>query len=148
MSGVLPFEYFGSYNHTHQPMIDLDYASGVSLDLTELFSPERQFVDSFQKLAEKANQTNLSKGFDNSKTDDLVLHALIHSEVAEATEAVRKKKMDDKIPEFTGQEAELADVVIRIMTMSAAKKLRVAEAIRAKMEFNKTREFRHGDKTV
>lgn len=40
--------------------------------------------------------------------------ALIHSEIAEATEGARKGIQDDKLPQFTMFEAELADTIIRV----------------------------------
>lgn len=71
--------------------------------------------------------------------------ALIHSEISEALEAVRKgNPPDDKIPQFSGLEAELADTVIRIMDLGAAQDLRIAEAIVAKMNYNRTRKRKHG----
>lgn len=73
--------------------------------------------------------------------------ALIHSETSEVLEGLRHgNPPDDKIPEFTGAEAELADVIIRVMDMAAARGWRVGEAIVAKMEMNKTRERMHGGK--
>jgi NTP pyrophosphatase (non-canonical NTP hydrolase) len=107
----------------------------------------RQFISAFKTLAKDANETALSKGFDNTETPELIQIALIHSELGEATEAIRKNLTDDHIPDFKGVEAELADAVIRIMNMAEAKHLRVAEAIIAKMKYNKTRPFRHGGKS-
>lgn len=73
--------------------------------------------------------------------------ALMHSELSEALEAIRiGNPPDDKIPEFSGVEAELADVVIRIMDMAKARNWRVAEAVIAKMAMNKTRARKHGGK--
>lgn len=73
--------------------------------------------------------------------------ALIHSELSEALENIREGcPPDDKIPEFKGVEAELADVVIRIMDYAHIRGWRVAEAIEAKMKFNETRSHRHGGK--
>lgn len=107
-----------------------------------------QFIANFDSLAVSMEMNNRVKGFNNADTDDLRLHALIHAEIAEATEACRTDKQSDKIPGFTGQEEELADAIIRIMTMAAAKKLRVAEAMKAKFEYNKGRPFKHGGKKV
>ncbi len=111
-------------------------------------STQNHFLQVFSQFQKASARITRSKGFFNENTDDLILHALIHAEVAEATEAVRKKKVSDKIPEFSGQEEELADVIIRIATMAEEKKLRVAEAILAKMKYNEGREYRHGGKSV
>jgi hypothetical protein len=74
--------------------------------------------------------------------------ALKHSELSEALENVRHDyEPDDKIPEFTGEEAEYADTIIRIMDTAMAKNLRVAEALVAKMQMNKGRSHKHGGKT-
>lgn len=71
--------------------------------------------------------------------------ALMHSELSEALEADRKSiEADDKIPEFSGLEAELADTVIRILDFAGARGLRLGEAIQAKMLYNLSRPFRHG----
>ena len=71
--------------------------------------------------------------------------ALIHSEVSEALEADRNgDKPDDKIPEYTGMEAELADVMIRIYDLAEAFGLRVNEAMIEKIQMNKSRSHKHG----
>ena len=63
----------------------------------------------------------------------------------EGLESVRKgNPPDDKLPEFSGAEVELADVIIRIMDNAHARNWRVAEAVEAKMAFNKTRPRKHG----
>lgn len=66
--------------------------------------------------------------------------ALTVGEIGEALEAVRKNKgADDHIPEFTAEEVELADVIIRLMNYATDRKLRLADAIFAKNEYNRTR---------
>lgn len=71
------------------------------------------------------------------------------SELSEAMESHRNhdfSEMDAKCTEFTNIEIELADAVIRIMNISGAFKLRLGEAIVAKMAFNDTRPIKHGGK--
>lgn len=70
--------------------------------------------------------------------------ALMHSELSECLEGIRKNTMDDHIPEFSSEEAELADTIIRIMDYGAGFKLRVMEALLAKLLYNKSRPYKHG----
>lgn len=73
--------------------------------------------------------------------------ALIISELSEALEGVRKADMHDShIPDFTAEEAEMADAVIRIMNLATSDKCRLAEAIVAKQNYNRDRPFLHGGK--
>jgi NTP pyrophosphatase (non-canonical NTP hydrolase) len=74
--------------------------------------------------------------------------ALMHSELSEALEWERKQPgaPSDHIPGFTGLEEEFADVLIRIFDTSAGMKLRLGEAVLAKMAFNSQRPHKHGGK--
>lgn len=108
---------------------------------------KKLFIKLFNELAEESNQTALQHGFDNTITHELIQIDLMHSELGEATEAYRKDIIkSDHIPKFTGMEEEFSDVILRIANMAAAKNLKVGEAIIAKAEYNKTREFKHGNK--
>lgn len=124
------------------------FANDPNINGFKIVTNEETFVNLFNELARTANVTALSKGFNNAETDPFIQLCLIHSELGEATDALRKDKVDDHIPEFLGVEAELADAVIRIMNMAAAKNYRVAEAIIAKMAYNKTRPYKHGNKKI
>jgi hypothetical protein len=72
--------------------------------------------------------------------------ALMHSELSEALEGLRDPGPDKHCPEFTKEEVEKADVIIRIMDDAKHGNLRIAEAVIAKAAYNKTREYKHGGK--
>ena len=70
--------------------------------------------------------------------------ALIHSELGEMTEGVRKPGPDEHCPKFTSEEIEAADVFIRLMDYAQEWGLQFAEAVVAKMEYNASRPYKHG----
>lgn len=65
--------------------------------------------------------------------------ALVHTEVSEATEGIRKDKMDDHLPHRPAGEVELADAVIRIMDIAGALGYDIGGAIVEKMAYNARR---------
>lgn len=105
------------------------------------------FVFEFSRVQEVVHSTAVGKGWWYESVNPGEKIALMHSELSEALEALRNgDPPDDKITEFSGSEAELADVIIRIMDFAAHYKLRVAEALLAKAAYNETRPFKHGGK--
>lgn len=67
------------------------------------------------------------------------LIALIHSEISEALEGIRKDAQDDHLPEFKSVEVEFADALIRIFDYAGAANLRLGEAFVAKLAYNAQR---------
>ena len=105
------------------------------------------FAIEFDAIAKEVNKIAIEKGWWKDERNQGEMIALMHSELSEALEALRHgNQPDDKIPEFSGVEAELADVIIRIMDMAAGKGYRVGEAVVAKIAFNHTRPYKHGGK--
>lgn len=110
-------------------------------------SNTEDFVRLFNERAALVHVTAKSKGWWDKERNDGEIIALMHSELSETLEALRHgNPPDDKLPEFSGAEVELADVIIRIMYMIPARGWRVAEALVAKMEYNASRDFKHGGK--
>jgi NTP pyrophosphatase (non-canonical NTP hydrolase) len=64
---------------------------------------------------------------------------LIHSEISEAMEGHRKGLRDDKLPDRSMVEVELADAMIRIADLAGALNLDLGGAIEDKLRFNATR---------
>jgi hypothetical protein len=115
-----------------------------SIELKE----EPAWVGVMEELARDINIRAHAKGHwdtENGERNNGELIALVHSELSEALEALRHgNPPDDHIPEFSGVEAELADVLIRVFDMSAERGWNVFKAMHCKMAYNATRAYKHG----
>lgn len=102
-------------------------------------------------LARYANDTAMQKGWYDSPRSFLESSALFHSEISEAVESYRDGECLDHIyytddGKPIGVPIELADLLIRVLDTCYHEGIPIASAMKIKMEYNKTREYRHGGK--
>lgn len=65
--------------------------------------------------------------------------ALVHSEVSEALEGLRKDTDDDHLPHRSCEEVEIADAVIRLLDYAAARGYDLGTILKEKQEYNARR---------
>lgn len=65
--------------------------------------------------------------------------ALIHSEVSEMLEGLRKGGRDDHLPGRSMEEVEAADVFIRLADYCGARRIDLAGAVNEKLRYNQQR---------
>lgn len=111
-------------------------------------------MSNLQEIGREAHQINIGNGWDvfhpsdwpadgeKDKVRFLCTHmALVHSEVSEATEAIRHR-------DGVNFAEELADVVIRTLSIAYGLGIDLDTVTADKMEKNKTRGLHHGGKAV
>lgn len=118
-----------------------------------LLTLAKEQVNFLNDLCNIVNLWATTKGWNDG--EDSIRHraeqiALMHSELSECLEFLRKKDqpaMDDHVPSLTGEAAELADVLIRIFHYCGKRNIDLGEAVRLKHNYNITRPYKHG-KTI
>lgn len=116
---------------------------------------EEEFIQAGRQYARKVYEIGKSSGFyDVPHTDPLFNHSekmmLVVTELSEAVEGLRGAPFpgipDTHLTNRPMVEAELADVVIRVMNYASHCGLDLFGAIVEKAAFNATRSRRHGGK--
>lgn len=137
-------------------------------DVSQRFEYEPDIAELINKLGKEISRDNMSKGFydddvfmkavSDTLTDKvkenflriwetnrkLARIALMHTELSEAVEGIRKNAMDDKLPHRSMEEVELADALIRILDDAGAYKFDLGGAVVEKLNYNRTRPYKHG----
>lgn len=73
------------------------------------------------------------------KRNKLEMISLIHSEVSEAVEGIRKGINDDHLPQYPMEDVEMADALIRIFDYVGGWELKTSEAFADKLIYNANR---------
>ena len=124
----------------------INYCSdNITVNIDDMYAND-VIEDVINLLIKRSHDTAMVKGWWDNERNDGELIALMHSELSEGLEALRTNAKSDKIKEFYGIEEELADILIRIFDMVGDRKYRLAQALLAKMEYNKSRPVMHGGK--
>ena len=104
---------------------------------------------------QEVHETAVEKGWWTTERSVAEVLANIHAEVAEAWEDYRDgyplaewvaSAAQSILGKPTGFPTELADILIRVFDAAAAWGIDLEGALRAKMEYNQTRPYRHGGK--
>lgn len=96
--------------------------------------------NSISEFIKQCHLVARDKGWWVEERNEGELIALMHSELSEALEAMRNHGKKEDIAE------ELADCCIRIFDYCGARQIDLEGALVKKIEYNKTRPYRHGKK--
>lgn len=108
------------------------------------------FVIAIQQLQKQIFEGNIAAGWWTDLSTGLLRQpgnielalskaALVHSEVSEMVEGIRKGLNDDHLPDRSMGEVEAADAIIRLLDLAGYMGWDVGGAINDKLEYNKHR---------
>lgn len=91
------------------------------------------------ELQKLCYQNSKEAGWHDTPREDGTFIALIHSEISEAMEGLRKDLMDDHLPHRKMAEVELTDALIRICDFAEFKGYDLSNTALEKIDYNKNR---------
>lgn len=99
-------------------------------------------MKSLNDYRDESHQANVKAGWWNDFNEHTIAAklCLVHSEISEAMEGVRKNRMDDHLPHRLMVEVELVDALIRIFDIAGKLGLDLEGAYKEKSAYNAARE--------
>ena len=103
-------------------------------------------MDAIKDLQKEIHQCAIDHGWWDDQRPFAEIVALCHSELSEALEARRAGMADqcERMGKPEGAAIEMADCIIRILDYAEHEGWDMDKIIRDKMEYNKTRPYKHG----
>jgi hypothetical protein len=129
-------EFLQSFKRVQQDAAATNFKNG--------FGEDDILFDAFEAVLNEARPdiaTKYGKVFKSFRTARVGLKLMLSvGELSETLDAIRKNVgPDEHCPDFTAEEVELADTILRIMNYATDRKLRLGEALIAKNQFNRDR---------
>lgn len=108
--------------------------------MTDQFKVLENEIEAIRSVQKKCYEQSAYQGWHKTPREPGTMIALIHSEISEALEGIRKDLNDSHLPHRKASEVELADAVIRIFDFGGKFNLDIAGAIAEKLYYNLHRE--------
>lgn len=99
----------------------------------------KEEIETLNNVFKKMHILAADMGWHDKPREDGTMIALMHSELSEALEGVRRDKMDEHLPDHKSVTVELGDAIIRIADYAFSKGLPLAEAMAEKHLYNANR---------